>query len=196
MSLQDLSDLTKLLEGLRTELDDPVWQSDQSGARATLVQSRNLYANLVSSLAGENESPAEWELFFVPPDQAADNTIISVFRKVQVTIGSNQSSWQDISLTSTPLSLGKGSVDKPLRIAFRKLIEDVNSETTPVKPLAWGLPGLIRDRKPERLENGLIWRFRIPLQDAQQNLTGNVTFEARLLDPKRPLPKLETGWPP
>ena len=65
---------------------------------------------------------------------------------------------------------------------------------TLIEMCRWGLAQLLHGDavgKPERLDNGLKWRFRIKLDDRQQSLSGNATFEAVL---KRPLPKMEE-WP-
>jgi hypothetical protein len=43
----------------------------------------------------------------------------------------------------------------------------------------------------ERRDGGVTWQFHIKLDDRDQKVSGNVTFEARL---KKPLPTL-SDWP-
>jgi hypothetical protein len=184
------------LDGLSKELQDPVWQSDNASELATLRKNRDLYASVASSLINDDGTAAEWAVWFVPPDQAqeADTRIITIFRTAQVSFGSRKSVWEDLSRLTAPMALGSGTVDSPVKISFRKLENVESSEVNPVNYGSWGLPQLIHGDalgRPERLDNGVKWRFRIKLNDRQQSISGNATFEAVL---KRPLPKME-DWP-
>ncbi len=191
MNLHELKDLKDFLAKLSNDLKNP--PPEISGPLAPLKTGPDLYASVVSSLVNEDGTPVEWEVFFVPPEGGTeDYTITSVFRMAQVSIGQAKPGWQELTRSSNPIPLAKGTLDLGLTISFRKTESDPSSEVTQVKVARWGLPWLIRDHKAERLSNGA-WRFRVELRDPQQNLSGHAVFEARP-DPKHLLPEANV-WP-
>ncbi len=191
--------LRSLLAGLTRELQDPLWQIDSSGALVALRADREVYDSVASALIkDDNTTPTDWELFFVPPEDGDEKgrLITSIFRLAQVSIGNKTSDWTDVTRARTPLSLGTAFAESALKISFRK-VGNNPAETNVINQALWGLPRIIRDsnppfQQPKRFDNGLRWRFGLTLADGPNS--GDATFEARLLDPKRPLPKLEE-WP-
>jgi ImcF (intracellular multiplication and macrophage-killing)-related protein len=193
MNPADLRKTGLLLDGLSREWQSPVW-SGESDVFSSVKRDSDLYASVVSSLLTEDGSPAHWEIYFVPPDQAdaKDTDIISVFRSVQVTIGSKASDWIELTRT-TGQPLAEGAVDGGLHIAFRRLQNDPASESSKVDDADWGLVRLIQSPafNADRRNGGATWRFQIMLEDKNLKMSGNATFEARL---KKPLPALK-DWP-
>jgi hypothetical protein len=188
-SLQDLDSLRRMLEGLSRELQAPVWQCTSS-ALASLRTDCGRHAAVANALVKEDGTSAEWDLYFIPPDLENDKNLIRVFRYVQVGLGSQKSNWEELTRVSTPLLLGKGSADSPVRISFKKLESDP-IDTLAIDPTPWGLVRLISGSySAERLDDGMRWRFHIrPKGDDFPD--GHVIFEARL---KRALPRKE-DWP-
>jgi hypothetical protein len=195
MSFADLRKTGSLLDGLSRELQSPIWFG-QTGAFPALKRDSDHYASVVSSLVTDDGSPAHWEIWFVAPDQAntKDTEIISDFRVVQISVGSSPSDWVDLTRASGPaVRLAEGAVDSGVNIAFQKLQNDPSSKLVKVDSPDWGIVRLIQNPEysADRRDGGLTWRFQIKLEDRDQKLNGNVTFEARL---KKPLPA-QNDWP-
>ncbi|HWD91485.1 MAG TPA: type VI secretion protein IcmF/TssM N-terminal domain-containing protein [Verrucomicrobiae bacterium] len=195
MNLADLRKTGSLLDGLSREWQSPIWSS-QSAVFPGLKHDSDNYASVASSLVTDDGSPAHWEIWFIAPDQAntKDTEIIQDFRAVQISIGSASSDWVDLTRATGPaVRLTEGTVDSGVHIAFRKLQNDPSSESMNVKDEDWGVVRLIQgpEYSAERRDGGLTWRFQLKLEDRDQKISGNVTFEARL---KKPLPAL-SDWP-
>ena len=195
MTIADLVNLKKLLVGLTQELQKSVWQTGSSESLGRLQTNLDRCNSVVSSLINADNTPAQWTISFLPPQEGSTNwTILTVFRAVQVTIGQSESGWQDLTGKNTPFSFGKGSVDLNLTISFRKQANDPSSELDPVKLDRWSLIRLINGEKGitvERSSNGEKWTISIPLDDPQTQVSGGAVFE---VDVGQPLPKLE-DWP-
>jgi hypothetical protein len=187
-----LLQLRQTLNTLEQELTDPVWQSFPAGEQAIRQLAQNPYKNIVNALVDSTDKLTEMEVFFVPPApaQEQDRNIINVYRMVQVSIGGTESGWVDVTRPRAG-PLGKGLVDRGVKISFRRLESDAASEVKALDQAEWGLLQMIRDGQASRQENGAHWRISIPLEAPQQTMRGNAVFEVRLA---RPLPKVEE-WP-
>jgi hypothetical protein len=193
MNREDLKTLKFLLEGLRSELEEPVWRSDVSGAEDSLLKNRDRYARVVSALGKDEGSPAEWELWFVPADSSHpdDGNVLNSWRQIQVTVGAVASDWTELPGINTPTLLGKGPVDQSLRISFRKIGGDKDS-VQKLDYARWGMPRTVCKFPAGRSEDGMTWKFQISLVHVVTGKAGNVTVEVRAA---KPLPKIEEDWP-
>src|SRR5436190_3210216 len=196
MRSDDLKSLKFLLEGLGTELGDPVWRSDTSGAQAELLKSRDLYARVVSVLGNDDGSPVEWELWFVPPEPSRqdDADLVKFWREIKVIFGSAATPWFDLGNLAQPTLIKKGRVDEALKISFRERTADTESTPPGFSFTAWGMARAICNSPGGRLEDGLKWQFQVPLEHGETHKPGKVTLEVRV-DAKKPLPKLDGEWP-
>lgn len=187
-TLPTLAELMRLLSGLKEELREPVWNGCESLIR--LRTHCEAYASVIHALVKSDGSPAELELFFVPPPGSSDDYVmITIFRVAQASTGKNI---PDLTKATDDgaCALGKLRLDAPISIKLSRNLDDKRDEVE-LKEDNWTLIRLIHAGKAESLEGGSKWRFKIPLTAGNQ--TGGAMFEARL-DPKQPLPKRQ-DWP-
>lgn len=198
MDIQSMQTLRGLLTGLRTELQDPVWQADKTGALNGLQAKCDHYASVVTSLVDGQGSPGQWELWFVPPESTdeADKEIVRICRDAQVTVGDQPGEWADLAVQAHADQLAaKAGADAGLKLNIRCLRDDPTSEVFKRNFSDWGLVRLIKDSelKAERLDEGSRWRFTVKLGLNRQGWhKGNEVFEVKLLSGR--LPKIEE-WP-
>jgi hypothetical protein len=194
LSISQMAELRKRLAGVTNALQDAVWQADQSGALAAVSAFCSKAANVVNSLVKEDGSAAQWDLYFVPPPDSAqdDKAIINVFRVAQGPAGKKIT---DLTAVSDPTACALGSVpiNGGLTIGFSKFADAAkpDKEWSPTQGGDWALLHLIQSGQAKRSDDGTRWTFQAPLSEGA--VSGKVTFEARL-DAKQPLPKPE-DWP-
>jgi hypothetical protein len=199
--LQKLTDLKKVLDGLEKELQAPAAECAKCPPLDLLRTNCQRYAKVVNSLVKEDGKAAEWDLLFVPPSGSTskeDRDIISIYRYVQVSIGTETTGWEELSHLNTPtLILTNRPMDAGLRLSFRRLLND-SRITTALELPTWGLPALAREGKLRAApsDNGTRWRIAIDLEDNTQFVggkhpKGRAVFEAVV---KRPLPD-PSDWP-
>jgi hypothetical protein len=196
LSIGQMAELRKRLAGVTNALQDAVWQADQSGALASVSSFCSKAASVVNSLVKEDGSAAQWNLYFVPPEESAqdDKTIISVFPVAQGPTGKKITNLTiaDRNDTNT-CALGTVPINGGLTIGFNKFPNDPkpDKEWSPTQAPDWALLRMIQAGQAKRSEDGTRWTFQAPLSEGA--ISGKVTFEARL-DAKQPLPKPE-DWP-
>ena len=174
-------------DGLSKESQNSVWTGDKF---KTLQERCEKYISVVNALLDDQGKPVTWELSFVP--QESDREIITDFRFVQVSFAGTPSPWTDVAPQKNTVSLGRGTAESAVTLAFS---QDGQNAAQKFSKADWGLVHLIRDFNAAPTGNdGTVWRFRVPLEDRAQNVRGNAVFEAKLTNPKQPLPKLE-DWP-
>jgi hypothetical protein len=196
LSVSDLASLRKRLGGVTAALQDPVWQADHSGALSGVTAFCSSAVGVVNSLVKEDGSAAAWDLYFVPPSDAAqdDKAIISVFRVAQGSIGKKITDLTALDRNDpNACLLGTVPMNAPLTISFNKFADAATPDKSWSPPSAsdWALLRLIQAGQAKRSDDGTHWTFQVPLSDG--SLNGKVTFEARL-DAHQPLPKSE-DWP-
>ena len=198
MDIQGLRALRGFITGLQSELQDPVWQADKTGALNALQAKCDNYASVVTALVDGQGASGQWELSFVPPESTdeSDKDIVRICRDAQVTIGDLPGDWTDLAVQPHSAQLaGKAAANTGLRLSIRCLRDDPTSEVFKRNLANWGLVRLIKDPelKAERLDEGSRWRFTVKLGvDRQGWHNGSEVFEAKLLGGS--LPKLEE-WP-
>ena len=179
--------LRMVVNGLSGQSQNPFWTGDKF---KTLQERCAKYISVVNALLDDQGKPVIWELSFVP--QESDREIITDFRQVQVSFAGTPSSWKDVAPEKTPVSLASGTAESAVTLSFS---QDGQNVAQKFSKADWGLVHLIRDFKAAPVNNdGTTWRFRVPLEDREQNVRGNAVFEVKLSNPKHPLPKLE-DWP-
>jgi hypothetical protein len=187
MSLDEVRAARQLVNGLTTELQNQVWNGDRSQA---LQQRCASYVSVVNSLLDDQGNPVGWELYFLP--EGSDHDAIADLRFVQLVFGGTPGTWIDLTQQKDSQSLGNGTADNAFILAFS---QDEQNALQKVSKEDWGLVRLIHDYHAAPVENDRTqWQFQIPLADAAQNVHGIAQFEAKLINPKQPLPKVE-DWP-
>jgi len=195
MSPADLAALRNLLPAVITALSDPLWSGlldDTTSKRARAVtQNLDNYNKVISALLNPDGKLAAVELFYLPPKEGADATIINDYRRVDIALGDADSNWQELPphIGEGPLSVIKGTVGGALHIKFQTL-----PNTPPVSgadQAGWALLRLIQAGQLQRSDSGTEWTYNLKLADTQQSLNGVVTFK---FVTERALPKME-DWP-
>ena len=196
LTLPELAAIKGRLNGVAAALQDPVWLADHSGALTNVTTFCGNAAAVVDGLIKPDGSPAEWQLFFVPPSDTAqdDRNIIATFRAAEATSGTVRKSLSDLTKAdnSDPSSCSFGAVamNAALTLSFSKFAGSPPEKDWRQAP-DWALIRAIQAGQSSRSDDGSRWRFQVPLSDGTR--TGKVTFEARL-DPQHLLPKRE-NWP-
>ena len=194
MDLENLRRLRPLVAELKTVLQDPGWETDSPDQLRSLQEDLRSYSRIVTSLTKPSGAAAEWKLFFVPPkpEQKADEGIRKYFRQALISPGPHPPDWKELPNFKARGEVGKGSLDSAVKLTFRRNAE--SPEEKPVDYPVWGILQWIRNGKPERLEDGRKWRFRVGLRGQRQNesVAGDLFFEVEFLD--EPLPELK-DWP-
>lgn len=193
MSRLELRNASALLNGLSSELQNQVWSGDSSNIQA-LKDDCQRYGSVINSLA-EDGAPAEWEIWFVKPTQDDDVLTCGIFRDVQISIGSSQVEFDDLSHVTQPrLSLAKGTTDQTVRLVFQKRSDDPSVKLVKADEGAWGLVDLISNPKyqAERQDDGMTWQIKLNFTAEElKTSSGNITLDLKL---KKSLPDL-TKWP-
>ena len=203
MSVEAMSGLKELVNGLSKVLDDPIWQLDSAGVDR-LRKRDGEYVSIVNALMDDQGVPTQWSLSFVPVGQwsepfhptVSDRDIIKDFRWVNLTFGGAASSkgWKDIAQETLPVNLGQGAADATLALDFRQYEAKPSNDNTITKG-AWALVQLIRDFNATTVnKDGTTWRFQIRLEDKPQKMSGQAVFEVKLINPRRALPEIK-DWP-
>jgi hypothetical protein len=176
--------LRKLAGLLTSELNDPIWR----GVGSELKKECEVYAPILNMLVDKDGNATEWKLAFVAPARNSSNeTIITVFRVLR---GSGISLISDLSKVSPGGAqlLGNLRADSELTLEFLRTADEKPS--APQERLGdWWLPRLVAKRVDTSWEGGGSWRFRIPLEDREQKLSGYAVFEATPTDKNVVLPK-------
>ena len=192
MTLDEVKALRVLVDGVTKELNNPIWQSERPAPLEALKKTCERYTSVIGLLVKEDGSPTDWEISFVGPKRGTDDyTIITIYTALQLSIGPTISVPNLTTVEAGTINpLGKGGVDRAVKILFKKLPEDT-SGLLAVDKRDWGLLRLIHDNRNERLQDGSAWRIRIKLEDEKQHLSGYAVFEARPLNMKQTLPQFE-----
>ena len=194
MNLDGLKRLRSLVAGLPNVLLDRGWEDDSHDQLRSLQGDLGRYSSVLTSLVETNGSAAQGKVFFVPPSAGTeDNAIRNIFREARASSGPQVFDWKEISRMRSPGLLGEGPIDSGIVISFRRNDKEPAASEERLGYDTWWLPRLIHDpnSKPERLDDGRRWRFRLRLEDRRQNKAGNIVIDV-VLD--TPLPKLEE-WP-
>jgi hypothetical protein len=192
MKLQEVSALRQLLDGLKNELSLPIWKSENN---EPLKRTCDDYFPIISMFVTESGAPAEWELFYVPPESGSpDFNIIADYLVLETAIGTQTNSQPNLSKfkANELVLLVKEGADKGIVLRHKKHDNSPASETVEVQKPAWWLAQMMRDSAgPLAVQPSGAWRFKEALRDADQKVEGFVTFEARPVNAKLVLPKLE-----
>ncbi|HSU55280.1 MAG TPA: hypothetical protein VLT36_14580, partial [Candidatus Dormibacteraeota bacterium] len=196
-TIPELGALRKLVDAIKVELANPVWQSDNNDAFSSLQQSCARYEPLIGMLVSGNGAPTEWELFFVgQPNNSADWAVTSIFRSLKVAFKDQETKTiSDLSrvVTTKPVSLGKAGIATGLGLTFQKSDSDPTPPAVQPEPQQnWWLPRFLSFSSEEPVPSNGAWHFRLKLEESKNKTQGFVFFEARPLDPATPLP---TKWP-
>jgi hypothetical protein len=182
-----------LLGGLKNEVLLPVWQSKNQVPLESLRKSCDDYFPVINMLVTEGGDPTEWELCFVEPEVGNDDyNVIAALLILEARI--DKESKQEPNLTRyrprEVVPLIKGGLQQGITLAFQKRADSPRVE---IKKADWWLPSLMRDNAlPAAAQPAGGWRFKVSLEDPdQKDVKGFVTFEARPVNSKTPLAKLE-----
>ncbi len=193
-TLQELADTRKALNGVMAAMQDPVWQTDPS-ASAAASQFCGKLAGLVNSVVQENGKPAQWDLYFVPPPETAqeDVALMGAFRVVELANGKLLSDLTKADSNNTnSCLLGTVGMNDGLSLSFGKYLDPATKRIVqpqnwnPFKD--WALVRFIYARQAQPAADAAHWKFQYSPDPTQK---GKLTFEARL---KQPLPKPD-DWP-
>jgi ImcF (intracellular multiplication and macrophage-killing)-related protein len=193
MRPEDVGALRQLLGGLKNELGLPIWQSKNQAPLEALRKSCDDYFPVINMLVADTGDPTEWELCFVEPEVGSDDyNVISALLILEARI--DKESKQEPNLTRyrprEVVPLIKGGLQQGITLAFQKRVDSPRVE---IKKGDWWLPSLMRDNSlPAAAQPVGGWRFKVPLEDPdQKDVKGFVTFEARPVNNKAALAKLE-----
>ena len=192
MEMKDVLAFQRDARAFQEELQNPVWAKLPRTPLLERIEKAPSF-DVVNALVTDAGRVDDLEIWFVPPapDDQKGRDVLSVYRVSQIQFLESPSGWKDLTRATAPFLIGEGPLDSGLTLRFRKLESDAASEQVPVRYSSWGLIRLIEEGRAERNTGGQVWRVRIPLEDRDQGLSGDATFEVRL---KRPLPKVE-DWP-
>ena len=194
MSPEELHGARSLAGTLYTSLQNPAWQSYP--VVAVFRKNRDAYDSVISGLANEEGNPSSWELWFVPPEKGTpsmnDYTILTIFPYLEFKAGGNTAKSDNLTRTTEPVRLGKFTADQGLAISFDRFATESTSRVSMPQQTNWAMVRLIQSYKASRQDDGKSWRFHVPVQDAKNS--GNFTFEIRLANAGKGLPKIE-DWP-
>ncbi len=194
MSLAELHNSRKLLTGLSTALQSLAAQNYP--VVGVMQKSRDGYDSVVTGLANDDGTAANWELWFVPPDRdnSDDRAMLTIFPFVEVSAGGNPVDSDNLTRATAPVLLGKFTTDQGLKITFNRFVSHASQEPIPGQT-DWALVRLIQDYKAKRQNDGKTWRFKVPLKDTgHTGKSGDFTFEIRLSDARQALPAI-ADWP-
>jgi hypothetical protein len=175
----------QLLSQSESELSNPVWKSrSQLASECERVQGvLSRHQKLMEALTGKDQHIAQIEVSALPYEQLApaDKSAVATFRWARLA-GNQASPAQDLSRARGPL------FRKPLDQKVKLLLSrDQSGQNASAYDLgAWWLLRSIREGKAETVEEGNLWRLKVPLATAN----GNLVLQVRLLG-KAPLPRPE-----
>lgn len=185
----DLVRMRALTGTLVTELNDPVWQGTEGAS--VLRDKCKFYDPILNMLVAANGVAVDWKLSFIAPaPNSPDADIVTVFRNLQI---SGMPQIPDLSTLASNKEIGAAKADAGLSMEFRKQWQDQTPAIPPLKVNDWWVARLLAQSCDLTWQGESAYRFKILLEDKDQKLKGNLTFEVSPKDPTIRLPKL-TDW--
>jgi hypothetical protein len=142
-------------------------------------------------LVSPNGVAMEWKLSVIaPPPNSPDAQIVTVFRNLRI---NGMPQIPDLSTLAANKEIGAAKADAGLSLEFRKQWQDPAPSIPPVKVDDWWVARMLAENCDLTWQGDSAYRFKVPLEDKEQNLKGFLTFEVSPKDPAIRLPKL-TDW--
>ena len=191
--LADLVGLRKLVDGLTSELANPVWQSAPPDALSTLQKSCGVYGPVINMLVSDSGSAMDWQLSFVGSALTTENMAASIFRYLKVTFDDGKMTVNDdLSkvAANANAALGNGTADKGITLAFQRKEADPTAPP-PIKYDNWWPARLVKSAEEQPALVSGAWRIKLKIQDpAKPKDQGYLFLEARPASPNPP-----KDWP-